>query len=510
VRGKYAVILVAVVLGGFAGAAAVVSLSRSPIHSEVRVEGRTLREWTLWLDDPAKPELREKAWAALPRFRAADAAGPLVELLGSGSEETRERAEAALVTMRSAAVPRLTEAVRDASPFVRIHAIDALRQMGFASSPAVDAIASRLSDPAAGGVAAAYFVEHGAPPVAVTAALGVLEDPQASRRREAIEVLARAPSDARAVAALLREAAKPTTDGVQAEAFHAVCQIPDPPREVIDTLALGLARPELEQDAKRALLKAGSAAAGTVARFSEHDDPRVRAAAAEVLAGLAKNDPPIADSLIPFLYDDDDTVSRIASEGLMPMWRSDPSQLREHLRSASPNARRWAAHAIVILKAPMMEDAVALLDDPEQVVREHADKAVRRLWSDRDAEVLAAMKQPDPIERARLVRMLPFCRDPGQRISVMLDAMQDSDLNVRRAAVAALGDSVAFTRAIDRLIDALKFDYSPTVRSDAANALAPARSTMRISAALAEAEKDPDPAVAAAAREARLSGRALR
>jgi hypothetical protein len=194
----------------------------------------------------------------------------------------------------------------------------------------------------------------------------------------------------------------------------------------------------------------------------------------------------------------------------MPMWRSDPSQLREHLRSASPNARRWAAHAIVILKPPMMEDAVVLLDDPEEAVREHADKAVRRLWSDRDAEVLAAMKQPDPLERARLVRMLPFCRDPGLRISVMLEAMQDSDLNVRRAAVAALGDSVHFSRAVDRLIDAMKHDFSPTLRCDAASALAPARSTVRVAAALAEAENDADPAVAAAAREARETGRAVR
>jgi len=202
------------------------------------------------------------------------------------------------------------------------------------------------------------------------------------------------------------------------------------------------------------LLKAGSSAAGSIARFSEHKDARVRAAAAEVLSGLAKKDPPIADSLIPFLYDSDEEVSRLASEGLMPMWRSDPSQLREHLRSASPNARRWAAHAIVILKPPMMEDVVVLLDDPEEIVREHADKAVRRLWSDRDDEVLAAMKQTDPLERARLVRMLPFCRDAGLRIGVMLEAMQDPDLNVRRAAVASLGQSVHFSRAIDRLIDA--------------------------------------------------------
>jgi HEAT repeat protein len=498
------------VLGGFAGAAAVVLLSRGPARSEVRVEGRTLREWSIWLDDDANAELRTQAWSALPRFPAAEAAGPIVEVLDSQNEHTRDRAVTTLVAMGPSAVPKLTAAVKDASPLVRRHAIDALRQIGFASSPAVEAIAAQLPDAAAGGAAAEYFVEHGAPPVAVTAALGVLSDAQATRRREAVEVLARAPSDTRAVAALLREAAKPTGDTVQVESFRAICDIAEPPREIIDTIALGLARPGLEQHAKRALLKAGSPAAGTVARFSEHADARVRAAAAEVLAGLTKNDPPIADSLIPFLYDDDETVSRLASEGLMPMWRSDPSQLREHLRSASPNARRWAAHAIVILKPPMMEDVVVLLDDPEEAVREHADKAVRRLWSDRDAEVLAALKQPDPIERARLVRMLPFCRDPGERIGVMLEAMQDSDLNVRRAAVAALGDSVAFTRAIDRLIDAMKFDYSPTLRSDAAGALAPARSSVRVATALAEAEKDPDPAVAVAAREARLTGRAVR
>jgi HEAT repeat protein len=419
---------------------------------------------------------------------------------------------ATLVALKGASVPKLAAAVHDPSPLVRRNAIEALRQIGIASSPAVDAIASQLGDPAAGGAAAEYFVEHGAPPVAVTAALNVLEDVQSSRRREAVEVLARAPSDTRAVAALLREASRPTpnNDSIQSAAFEAVCDMPDPSREAIDTIALGLGRPGLEQFAKKALLKAGSPAAGAVARFSESSDARVRAAAAEVLSGLAKNDPPIADSLIPFLYDEDETVSRLASEGLMPMWRSDPTQLREHLRSASPNARKWAAHAIVILKPPMMEDVVALLDDPDEAVRENADKAVRRLWSDRDAEVLAAMKQTDPLERARLVRMLPFCRDAGLRIGVMMQAIQDPDLNVRRAAVAALGQSVHFSRAIDRLIDAMKYDFSPTLRSDAASALAPARSTVRVAAALEEAERDPDPAVAAAAREARLSGRAVR
>ena len=498
------------VLGGIVGALAMVYLSQTPIRSEARVEGRTLREWTIWLDDDGEIELREKAWKAVPRFPAAEAAGPLVQLLDSQDDDTRQRAIAALVTLGPAAVPKLTAAVRDPAPLIRRNAIDALRQIGFASSPAVEVIAAQLADPVAGGAAAEYFIEHGAPPVAVTAALGVLDDSQASRRREAIDVLARAPSDTRAVAALLREAARQTNDPVQVSAFRAVCEIPDPPRETIDTIVAGLDRPELEQDAKRALLKAGSSAAGSIARFSEHKDARVRAAAAEVLSGLAKKDPPIADSLIPFLYDSDEEVSRLASEGLMPMWRSDPSQLREHLRSASPNARRWAAHAIVILKPPMMEDVVVLLDDPEEIVREHADKAVRRLWSDRDEEVLAAMKQTDPLERARLVRMLPFCRDAGLRIGVMLEAMQDPDLNVRRAAVASLGQSVHFSRAIDRLIDAMKYDLSPTLRSDAAAALAPARSTVRVAAALAEAEKDPDAAVAVAAREARQNGRAIR
>src|SRR5688572_15381541 len=106
-------------LGGLVGSSAIVFLSRSPIRSEVRVEGRTLREWTIWLDDDADVELREQAWAAMPRFPAAEAAGPLVELLGSGDEDTRGRATTALVTMGSAGVPTLTAAVRDPSPLVR-------------------------------------------------------------------------------------------------------------------------------------------------------------------------------------------------------------------------------------------------------------------------------------------------------------------------------------------------------------------------------------------------------
>ena len=194
----------------------------------------------------------------------------------------------------------------------------------------------------------------------------------------------------------------------------------------------------------------------------------------------------------------------------MPSWRNDPMLLRDHLRSASANARRWSLRAVVIIKPPLMEEAVALLDDPDELVREQADKAVRRLWQKRDEEVLSAMKVTDPLERARRVRMLPYCRDSVKRIGIMIDAMQDTDLNVRRAAVAALGQSLHSNRAIERLIDAMKYDASPTLRSDAAGALAPARFASRVAEALAAAEKDPDAAVAAAASEARQHGRAAR
>src|SRR5215207_11061442 len=135
-----------------------VSLSSSPIRSEVRVDGRTLREWTIWLDDDGEPKLREQAWTAVPRFPPGEAVPPLVELLGSNQEDTRQRAITALVTIGTPAVPRLGDAVRDPSPLVRRHAIDALRQIGIGSSPAVDAIAAQLSDPATGGAAAEYFI----------------------------------------------------------------------------------------------------------------------------------------------------------------------------------------------------------------------------------------------------------------------------------------------------------------------------------------------------------------
>ena len=508
-RERFAVIIAAVVLGGLAGAAAVLFLSRSPFHTEHRVEGRTLNEWTKWLEDEVDGEIRESAWTAVPQFPVGEAAVPLVALLDHPSEDTRQRAIAALVTLGPPTVPQLRVALRDPSPLKRANAIDVLRQLGAASSPAVDQIAQQLADPATGGAAAEYFVEHGSPPVAVTSALRVLEDGQSARRREAVDVLAKAPSDSRAVAALMREAAKPG-DVVQASAFRAVCALPEPSRETIDLIASGLARPGVEQDARQALIKIGSPAGPAVAHYSEHKDAKARGLAVEVLSALAKNDPPIADSLVPFLYDSDANVSLQASEGLMPMWRNDPSLLRDHLHSASANARRWSLRAVVIIKPPVMEDAVALLDDPDESVREQADKAVRRLWSKRDAEVMAAMKEKDPLKRARLVRMLPFCSDSVRRITVMIDAMQDSDLNVRRAAVAALGQSLHSNRAVERLIDAMKYDASPTLRSDAAGALAPARSASRVAAALAAAEKDPDAAVAAAAAQARQSGRVVR
>lgn len=240
-RARVLVILLAVVLGGFAGATAVVFLSRGLGRAELRVDGRTLREWKIWLDDDgddANADLREDAWSAVVRFPPAEAVGPVVDLLDSPDLDTRERAAAALVTLGAPAVPKLREALGAASPLRWLNAIDALRQIGAASAPAVDAIAAQLADPATGGAAAAYFVEHGAPPVAVTAALQVLDEGQASRRREAIEVLARAPSDSRAVAALLREANRAGGDPVQLAAFRAVCNLAiDPSHDVSETIA---------------------------------------------------------------------------------------------------------------------------------------------------------------------------------------------------------------------------------------------------------------------------------
>jgi hypothetical protein len=54
----------------------------------------------------------------------------------------------------------------------------------------------------------------------------------------------------------------------------------------------------------------------------------------------------------------------------------------------------------------------------------------------------------------------------------------------------------------------MKYDFSPTLRSDAASALAPARSTVRVAAALAEAGKRRRSRRRRGGREARLSGRA--
>jgi HEAT repeat protein len=78
-----------------------VYLTRTPIKSEARVQGRTLREWTIWLDDESEEELRESAWTALPQFPAAEAAGRAFELLGSNNQDTRDRAVTALVSLKS-------------------------------------------------------------------------------------------------------------------------------------------------------------------------------------------------------------------------------------------------------------------------------------------------------------------------------------------------------------------------------------------------------------------------
>jgi HEAT repeat protein len=501
--GRAGTIFLAIVLGGGAGAGAIVLLSRAPVRHDQRVEGRSLREWAMYLDDEADVARRDAAWKALPQFPPEDTIEPLIEALG-GQFTAQQRAIAQLVKLQAAAVPPLMRVVRDDASSLRAsNAIETLRLIGPpASASAADVIATRVGDPIAGGKAVQYFAQHGVPRSALAEAAQVLERVDGTARIHAINVLTLSPGDERALALLAREAQRDIGDGADAVAFATLCKLKNPPPLVIDAIAANLAVGARERDARRALLTIGVPAAPALAKLASHPNLHARTAAVEVLLGLGRNVKPIEKALAAFEKDPDSDVRLLAERGGMP--NAGPTSRPTPTPRTSP--------ILAILKPPATSlpvvDVIAAGEDDEdpyltldERARLLAINAVRDRVDTEEA-ILAAMSVKDLGERCRLIRLLPMCRDATAALEVMTKALGDDDVDVRRAAVTALRRMLHSPRAVEPLISALHRDASPSVRADAADALAMIAYQPNVNIALTQAAGDGDTTVAAAARAA--------
>lgn len=93
------------------------------------------------------PDVAVKAYRAAANTSSPDVVDALAARLGDGEGEQRDALINAFQQLGPLGVPALTDAVGDTSPTVRLHAAEALGQIGEDAGPAIPALAELASDP---------------------------------------------------------------------------------------------------------------------------------------------------------------------------------------------------------------------------------------------------------------------------------------------------------------------------------------------------------------------------
>jgi HEAT repeat protein len=496
-RERLVIILLAVLIGGALGGAAIVFVTRTS-HGDGRViQGQPLSYWIASLDSDVE-EMRLKAVGVLPSY-GAEAVPQLIEKLDK--PETQNGAVEALGKIGKPALGPLIEALSSSSEPTRVGAIRALDRLGpDIARPAASEVAKLLDDDTTGSLAAEFLGHVGPDGEAVAAALDVLNHGTAIRQQHAIQVLSRASgSDPRVVTAL-RKASGDVDLHVRTKAFDALCNLSPPVPEAAPFFVEGLSVPEFRTSARIGLTRLASTAIPALHTATSRPTADVRVQAVELIARHVGVDPRAAPALIDFVNDEDPMVSGRAAAALASIREKDLPFVKKHLTSPQPKVRLWALNEVRKIQPPLIDDIAPLLDDPEEFVRTAAFEAIKGVWQVDDPSILYAPQSKDVAERIRGVRLLPFFKDL-KKYDMMIAAMEDSSAEVRLAAARALGRSLTSGRAVQRLVEAMENDPSPAVRADAAMSLRSARSTRNVEDALRTATKDPDPTVSAAAEQ---------
>jgi hypothetical protein len=540
--GRRLFILIPIVLGGVLSAALFTALARQPHHRQL-VGGKPLEYWVQCLDS-GNVALRESAITNLPLF-GGEAAPALVEHLDADSPEVAEAASSCLAKIGSPAVPAMTAALhaRTATPARANAVIDLLARMGpAASEPAAKEIAARLQDPSTGHAATEYFLKCGPTPDALASAAKALAGKDDYRRKDALRVFKAAQGDPRASDALAVALQNATDANVRGAIWKELCAAATLSPAAIVQVARGLASAETRSDARAALLMARAPAAGPLAALARQDDVDdiTRIAALDTLSQiLIRNRPAFAttagaatadmESALQELTHHPAPLVRIAADDCLAVLYSLPgggplpppgggpvpiSAVAANLPKMTPAGTPLeisstiapaTAPAVIVRRNPVLDAALAQLEDGDPKVRASAENAVRYLAPAPDPSWLDYANAPDGAERIRRVRLLPFSSDTAKKYDVMIAASRESDPAVRKAAFGAMRRSLDSPKVIDRLIAALEKDESIPMRLLAADILASARDiNPRARAALTAAANGigTNPKVAAAAKAA--------
>ena len=435
------------------------------------------------------------------RSTSVEVVEPLVGLLSSDETDLRMHAALALGELGdTSAAPDLLKALDDTDVNVRYHAIEALGKikakiavsklveiaeqrdffLSFVALEALAAIGSKaegdriaklvndevLWEPAARALAGSGDIRHlaaiiglldrGPVPVAVVAELyDLLLERNGRTSGAGNEFLGSTAGELKAegkkrLITALRTARIEGTDRL----IEFASRFPD--EDVAAALAERLEDPELEDIVARALPRQGREAVMPLIAKLGSPNPRVRILAARLLGGLG--DERAAPELLRVI-NNDDAAAPEAAFALGRIGGQAFSDLLDLVEAGDAGARAAAVKGLALLNDPTHEPRlIALLNDPDPLVRCAVVEAFGNIGSPRSVEVL-----------------IESCDDP--------------DEGVRKAAVKCLA-SVVRPQAEERLIFSLRHD-TPSVRAAAAVSLGAIR-TESSRDALVEALGDQD------------------